>query len=62
MNSIQKVEITNRTWFWMMGCLFTLGYVGGLESSGAWWKEVLWFVGTYILWPAILGLKLGGHI
>ena len=61
MTDTQRVEITNRTWFWMMGFLFTMGYTG-LEISGVWWRQVFEIVGMYILWPAVLGLRLGGHI
>ena len=63
----RKVKITNPikgTWWWMMGFLFTLGYLGPstLETTGNIFKDVFAIVGAYVLWPLILGASLGGHL
>lgn len=48
--------------FWIAGFLFTLGYVGVdpvLDTYPA-WKQVLIWIGSYWLWPLILGDHLSG--
>ena len=47
-----------------MGFLFTIGYLGPstLETTGNIFKDIFAIVGTYVMWPLILGAELGGHL
>lgn len=63
MDDDKKISI-KLSWFpfWMAGFLFTVGY-GGVDpliNTFPWWKQIFCWIASYILWPLLLGAKLGG--
>ena len=49
-------------WFWVAGWLFTVGFVGFSPTLGneTFWTKSVVYVVSYLFWPMILGLHLGG--
>lgn len=44
--------------FWIAGFLFTLGIAGvdPLISTYKWYEQIAIWIGSYLIWPLILGL------
>lgn len=51
-----KVNVSVATNIWLIGGLFTLGYV--MYPSMKWWELVV----TMILWPLVLGIACRGGL
>lgn len=61
MNDDKEIKVKSEfSWVvvWLMGYLFTVGYVGTealITESSAWWYRALEMIMVYLVWPMILG-------
>ena len=61
-NKTQKVKITNAPMgtIWMIGWLFSIGYLGYLIESASVWQAIGQLLVMYVVWPILLGMRLAG--
>ena len=61
-NKIHEVRVTNTpiATTWVMGWLFSVGYLGGFIESASAWEAIGQLLVMYFAWPILLGMRLAG--